>query len=257
MGDGFAQALDLNGTRSECHSYEDVCDMWKNRRVKTLPFYSRFFIKMCAESNRIANIDISYNSTLEIFNSEVVSNYSGDIRALYSVMNNKNVSAFLSEAYRERKSVTPELIKEVHRLLMFGSIDNYRYHNNGERAGHYRTHNYCVGKYDVVGVAFGDIAKAIESLCEVCADDGIDPLKRATVFHCYFANIHPFSDGNGRVCRWLTNYFLVLNGHPPIIFPSEERETYFSALEKFDMEEDYDTLLQWFRKQTVSSYTFW
>ena len=37
---------------------------------------------------------------------------------------------------------------------------------------------------------------------------GIDPLIKAAVVHLWFVTIHPFDDGNGRLCRTVTEMLL-------------------------------------------------
>lgn len=59
----------------------------------------------------------------------------------------------------------------------------------------------------------------------------------AAYLHHRFVEIHPFSDGNGRVARLLTNLYLMKKGYPPIILKKEERLKYYSCLRKADQED--------------------
>lgn len=52
----------------------------------------------------------------------------------------------------------------------------------------------------------------------------------ALEFHHKFEAIHPFEDGNGRIGRLLLNAFLLQKGYMPVIFFSENHETYLAAL---------------------------
>jgi Fic family protein len=52
--------------------------------------------------------------------------------------------------------------------------------------------------------------------------------------HAKFERIHPFSDGNGRVGRLLTNLLLVRLGYPPAIIMKGERLRYLDALARAD-----------------------
>lgn len=56
----------------------------------------------------------------------------------------------------------------------------------------------------------------------------------AAYLHHRFVEIHPFSDGNGRVARLLTNLYLMKKGYPPIILKKENRIKYYSCLRKAD-----------------------
>lgn len=43
--------------------------------------------------------------------------------------------------------------------------------------------------------------------------------------------MHPFSDGNGRTARLLTNLILLRGGYPPIVIGPDERPDYLDGLE--------------------------
>lgn len=235
-------------------SYEEVVAAWKQRNSEEV-FTGHFLIRLTSELNSIEGIDVDYNRTRELFESESVANYTGDVRDLFSVLNNKNVAEFLEESLRNRVQLSKEFILETHRILMFGSLDNKRYKENGERAGSFKKKDYCVGRYDV-GASPDEVPEMIEELCELAHHKG-DPLKIATAFHCYFQNIHPFADGNGRTGRWLLNYMLVLNGHPPIVISTEDKVEYYKALEAFDADEEFAPLESLLRECTIRTYSAW
>jgi Fic family protein len=54
----------------------------------------------------------------------------------------------------------------------------------------------------------------------------------AARLHKKLAQVHPFIDGNGRICRLSMNAILVQNGYPPAIVPPILRGDYIRALEK-------------------------
>jgi Fic family protein len=58
---------------------------------------------------------------------------------------------------------------------------------------------------------------------------------RAAIGHAWFAHVHPFQDGNGRVARLLTNVMLGQDGLPPaIVKASAQRSRYIAALAHSD-----------------------
>lgn len=219
----------------------------------TNPFSGHFLILFTSETNRIENIDFSYNSTKELFESGTLTQYSGDLRAALSVVNNKAVATFMNESLTHRAPVTPEFIRNVHRLLMYASIDDHRYHDNGERAGAYKVHDYGVGRLSV-GSTPEEVPDDIQSLCDTLQENnGKDVLKLATVFMCHFEHIHPFADGNGRVGRWVTNYILAFGGVKPVVFYSEDKKEYYAALEWFDSTGDYIPMMIYLEGQVTKS----
>lgn len=246
-------------TKVQGLGYDLIVRKWDPTWKDSNPFEGHFLVRLTSELSSIEGIRVSYNMTREIFENEQVKNYSGDIRSLYSVLNNREVAKYLNSILSAGTPISVPVILETHRLLMFGSIDNHSYSDNGERAGTFRKHNYCVGRYDV-GADASEVPKLVQELCELIQgllDDGCNVLKVATVFHCHFEHIHPFCDGSGRVGRWLLNYFLVLNGHPPIIIDSERKQDYYKGLELFDRDEDYERLYTFLKAATISTYSSW
>ncbi len=59
------------------------------------------------------------------------------------------------------------------------------------------------------------------------------PLVLAAVVHNQFENIHPFTDGNGRVGRLLLINILLKNGLPPVNIELENRKEYYEALQEY------------------------
>ncbi len=66
---------------------------------------------------------------------------------------------------------------------------------------------------------------------------------RAAVSHAWVAHVHPYSDGNGRTARALSNLELVRAGFPPIIIKRTERQRYLDALAHSDSGGDLAPLL--------------
>jgi len=62
----------------------------------------------------------------------------------------------------------------------------------------------------------------------------------ATAFTAHFrlTAIHPFSDGNGRTARLLTNLLLIRTGYVPIAVRPEDRNAYLDALETASLTDD-------------------
>jgi Fic family protein len=78
------------------------------------------------------------------------------------------------------------------------------------------------------------------------------PVILAAEFHYRLVRIHPFDDGNGRVCRLLMNYILMRAGLPPIVIKSADKERYITALNKADVG-DREAFHQYFGEQVLWS----
>jgi Fic family protein len=68
----------------------------------------------------------------------------------------------------------------------------------------------------------------------------------ACLAHYELVRIHPFIDGNGRCARLLMNYILLKNNFAPALIKKEERKTYLSAVEEYNVfgrPEKYDSYM--------------
>ena len=65
-------------------------------------------------------------------------------------------------------------------------------------------------------------------------DKDVAPEVEAAWFHHRFAQIHPFTDGNGRVARALATLVFIRAGWLPLVVRDNRRGDYISALEKAD-----------------------
>lgn len=58
------------------------------------------------------------------------------------------------------------------------------------------------------------IIETMSTALEILYDQNIPKLIRIAIFHYLFGYIHPFYDGNGRMSRFITSYFLAKEIHP-------------------------------------------
>lgn len=82
-----------------------------------------------------------------------------------------------------------------------------------------------------------DASKVKAALMDLCDRTNVllqNPQTEITAmneFHFEFLNnIHPFSDGNGRIARLLHNQMLLKNGYPVLIIDSDNKYAYIDAL---------------------------
>lgn len=84
------------------------------------------------------------------------------------------------------------------------------------------------------------IARLIDLLFDELSEiDATEGLLRAVLVHLWFVWIHPFSDGNGRVARFLMNTALLGGGLPWLTIRVEQRTEYFAVLRRAQMEDDF------------------
>jgi len=105
--------------------------------------------------------------------------------------------------------------------------------NNLTFAGKYRNDPVLItgSKYAVCKVE--NIETDIKSLFQWIASErkNYHPVEFAAQLHMRFVFIHPFIDGNGRICRLLMNTALLQDGYMLAIIPPILRQEYISLLE--------------------------
>ena len=214
-----------------------------------------FKIMFAYHSGKIENNNISYHDTRDIFDAGRVVSYTGDLKTLYEIQNQKTCYEYLKPFILERKPLDISFIKTVHYKLTKGTYDEYRYNVNKERPGEFKKHDYVTGVHEV-GTYPEEVETELIELLNEINDESIDNYFLAGVyFHAMFENIHPFADGNGRVGRTLMNYYFMIHDIAPVIIYDENKMEYYRSLEMFDIEENLDDLLEFVEEQQSKTWS--
>lgn len=238
--------------------YKEIINRWKIKNIRTTQdldtVLSNFRIVFAYHSGAIENANITYHSTREIFENGAVINYTGDLRTLYEIQNQKDCYELLKGKIAERRPITKELILEIHKELTKGTYDETRW-AKGERPGMFKINDYCVA--DGQGALPEDVEEEIQELCDELLsvpDKGNNIIKAAAYLHCRIENTHPFADGNGRVGRTLMNYFLMINDYPPVVVKNETKDVYYRALSVFDKTGEVEPLVDYLKLAMAASW---
>lgn len=118
------------------------------------------------------------------------------------------------------RTVTEVDIRQLHRLLFEASwqldhtlklkVGAYKTENNHVLTRSGRIHYYA----DVheVPALMGEFVEFFNGGCQ-----HLHPVEACSLVHHKFTSIHPFTDGNGRIARILSNLYLIQNSWPPFI----------------------------------------
>lgn len=237
--------------------YESILDFWKKQNIKNAnelaSVLSSYSVNFAYNSGKIENDEITYHDTREVFDKNGVTSYTGSTKTLFEIQNSKAAYERMLSAFDDKQIVEEEFLKEIQMILTNGAYDERRY-QIGERPGEYKHHDYVTGKNEV-GASVEDVQEEVCELLDELTDiDDKNALVAAAYFHAKFENIHPFSDGNGRVGRLLMNYVLLIHNHPPITIHEEDRKDYYKALEKFDEELELNSLIDFLKLQLVKTW---
>ena len=237
--------------------YEKAVALWQKKQIRTdaelAEALNGYCISFAYHSGNLENEHITYNDTREIFDHDGVTSYTGDLRTLFEIRNAKEANELFLQAFQERRPLDESLVKDFQKCLTLNTYDTRRY-QMGERPGEYKHHDYETGKNEI-GAAPEDVAEEMRELLDEMREIPANRLLRAAAyFHVKFENIHPFADGNGRTGRLSMNYFLVINGHPPITIHQEDRKTYYDALEAWDERQELAPMEAFLRDQTAKTW---
>ncbi|KAJ5793787.1 hypothetical protein N7457_000386 [Penicillium paradoxum] len=175
------------------------------------------------------------------------------LKSWREVVQHAKAAEFMMHELRTfRKDLSEEMILKIHGILTHKiDADSTPWE---EYSGVYRSHEVSAGLH-----AFPDPAlvphkmKSMihdleNDLQDVIREKTIDPFALVAKYTHIFVNIHPFIDGNGRMCRLILNSMLVRFGFFPVWIgvDHDDRSTYLeitangSALEDLyeDAEED-------------------
>ena len=122
----------------------------------------------------------------------------------------------LDEMSKHKKAITEDEILKLHKIVIDGLVEN-------EKMGKWRPGDVYVlddlgdGREMLRFKAPGaknvpDLVKQLLEWLKKSRKENIHPVIRAALLHLEFVSIHPFTDGNGRVARLLTQLQLYRDG---------------------------------------------
>lgn len=239
-------------------NYLRVIGQWQDTKIKTkedlIQKLSNFSIMFAYNSGVIENEEITYHNTREIFENGKVINFTGDLKSLYAIQNQKICYEFLLDKVIAKEPIALDLIKQVHKKLTKGTYDETRW-DKGERPGQFKIHDYCVANGQ--GALPEDVPSELQEVCDEINNFNLSAdavLTAAAYLHCKFENIHPFADGNGRTGRTLMNYFLMLSNFPPIIIYNDTKNEYYKALGNYDKTGELQMFLDYLKECLVRTW---
>lgn len=139
-----------------------------------------------------------------------------DDKSIREVKNYQEALKEVEKLSETRKTLTLETVLSLHAIVMKGLLED-------KKTGHFRPGTiYVVDDFgdgtERVRYQGPDPKKVPYLLNEflkwlkAADEEELSPVIKAGIFHLQFVRIHPFSDGNGRVARLLTQYILYREG---------------------------------------------
>jgi Fic family protein len=129
------------------------------------------------------------------------------------------------ELAQKKKQITQEIIQRIHETVTKGTLTD---------PGKYRTENVRISGSKTTPPSYLKIVKLIDDYIKDIKTLKMNAISKAAFIHHKFVWIHPFSNGNGRVARLLTNLYLIKEGYPPIVLKKDDRKKYYNMLKQAD-----------------------
>ncbi|WP_316752686.1 Fic family protein [Pedobacter gandavensis] len=212
---------------------KDWSDDFKKNIINDFSFFS----------SRIEDPKLEYGATIKFLNDEFVQKEK--LISLLQIGNHKDVLQDIISRY-ENFELTEDSIKEIHKNLMGNTLSwngdykpelvgNYRnyqvigyrepFFRNREYNPHYNLELIMASYIELFNQKFATIDNTTDNNHLITA---------LSYFHNKFLNdIHPFADGNGRVCRIIMGTIMMKNNCPPVfaqIINNYDMEAYINVI---------------------------
>lgn len=137
--------------------------------------------------------------------------------------NHQAAIEFLLRHASAGQDIDEEIILKLHAIVMNGLRDD---------AGCYRQHGVRIVGANVATANYLKVPELMRELMTEIVSQTADVIAHATAVHSRFEQIHPFSDGNGRVGRLLIHAMLLRKNYPPAVIRRENKRSYYASLNK-------------------------
>lgn len=181
---------------------------------------------------KIEDIDFSRNSIRNIFNGLAPKDEQED-----RIMGLKKGLEFIADTDNK---ITEDNIFKLYKMTIGDFLDD---ENKLENGNFYRHDSVFVAstKIEHSGLQHTLLPEYMKKfVAYINADDNSNDLIKACIIHFYFAYLHPYFDGNGRMSRLLHMWFLVQKGFSSTLFVpfssyiERSRKAYYDAFTKIE-----------------------
>jgi len=154
----------------------------------------------------------------------------------------------LYEILRFRKDLSVQTVLYWHRRLFESTKKDI--------AGRIRQHQVAISGSKFVPPSPAEVYPLLREFFKWYERDGkrLHPVELAGLVHLKFVTIHPFADGNGRISRLIMNFLLNRQSYPMLNILYKNRNSYYNALERTQVQRQDSIFLQWFFKRYVKEH---
>ena len=192
----------------------------------------QFILKLTYHSNSIEGSTLTEPDTAAILFDNVALPNKNLIEQL-EAKNHQTALNYLFDRVTKKEKINEDLVLKLHSILMNGIRPD---------AGVYRDHAVRITGVNLPTANYASVPKLTSEIMTRAALKTKDIIALSASVHSKFEQIHPFSDGNGRVGRLLMNAMLLSANLAPAIIRNEQKQLYYTYLYKAQTKEDNSQL---------------
>lgn len=147
--------------------------------------------------------------------------------------NHQTALLYLFDHCASQKPLDEAFFLKVHGMLMNGIRHD---------AGSYRRHGVRIIGANLATANYLKVPDRMEALVKDLRARPADIIDHVAAVHARFEQIHPFSDGNGRVGRLLMHAMLLRSNLPPVVIRPEKKRLYYAHLNTAQRKGDTSSL---------------
>lgn len=215
-----ADALDLKKQViiSKSKKYSNIVELISNNKS----IFDQFLLELTYHTNRIEGSTLSEGETAAILfeNSSIAGK---SLVEQLEAKNHQTALLYLFDYFGKHKTITEKLILKLHSILL----------NSIQRdAGFYRRHGVRIVGANLATANYMKVPDLMQALAADINKTRSDIIAQAAEIHARFEQIHPFSDGNGRIGRLILQAMMLRKNLPPAVIKQDKKVLYLQYLNK-------------------------
>lgn len=159
--------------------------------------------------------------------------------------NHQTALMYLFSHIANNGKINEDLILKLHGILMNGIRPD---------AGSYRRHGVRITGINLPTANYLSVPDLMGKLIKAVGNKNSDIIALTASVHSRFEQIHPFSDGNGRIGRLLINAMLLKNNFAPAIIRQKQKRLYYTYLYKSQTKNDQSQLEDFICDATLDGF---
>ena len=229
---------------------EVICTNY-TRELRTIPRSAReknvrsFAVKFTYDTSRIEGSKLTYRETADLLERGL----SPRAKPVADVTEAEAHDRVFREAMVYKKDLSLQVILMWHRRLFIGTKPDI--------AGKIRAHQVAISGSRFIPPSPVEVQPLLRDFFRWydSIKSSTHPVELAAAVHLRFVTVHPFSDGNGRMSRLLTNFILQRHGYPLLNIPYDNRRSYYNALERSQLKKIDSIFILWFFRRYLKEHS--